>query len=128
MFLPGVDLLLAGQHLQISADPLASSRRLDDVVHKTLNKRMVTLERNVLNVFTHKDESLGYSFTSDSSWERVGELVHVFSFCLRLVLLSSEDNLNSTLRGKETVHIYCQKQKERETKKERMKVFVPWHP
>lgn len=35
VFLPGVDLLLAGQHLQISADFLAGSRWLDDVIHKT---------------------------------------------------------------------------------------------
>lgn len=35
VFLPGVDLLLAGQHLQISADLLASARRLDNVIHKT---------------------------------------------------------------------------------------------
>ena len=35
VFLPGVDLLLAGQHLQVSADLPASARRLDDVVNKT---------------------------------------------------------------------------------------------
>lgn len=35
VFLPRVDLLLAGQHLQVSADLLASGRWLDDVIHKT---------------------------------------------------------------------------------------------
>lgn len=35
VFLQRVGLLLAGQHLQISADLLASGRWLDDVIHKT---------------------------------------------------------------------------------------------
>ena len=34
MLLPGVDLLLARQHLQVSADLPASGRRLDDVIDK----------------------------------------------------------------------------------------------
>jgi len=35
VLLPGILLLLAGQHLQVSDDPLASGRRLDDVIHET---------------------------------------------------------------------------------------------
>lgn len=35
VFLPGVELLLAGQNLQVVADPLAGARRLDDVIHET---------------------------------------------------------------------------------------------
>ena len=57
VFLPGVDLLLAGQHLQIVADLLASGRRLDDVVHETLKTNGCS-ERGVLDAFIHKDESL----------------------------------------------------------------------
>ena len=34
MFFPGVGLLLAGQNLQISTDPLTSGRRLNDVINK----------------------------------------------------------------------------------------------
>lgn len=43
-----------------------------------------------------------YYCTSDSSWEGVGKLFHVFSLCLCLVLLPSEDNLNSTLSKTQT--------------------------
>lgn len=38
-----------------------------------------------------------WSVTSDCSWEGVGELLHVFSFGLGLVVLSSEDDLHGAL-------------------------------
>lgn len=64
--------------------------------------------------------------TSDSSRERVGELLHVLGFCLRLVLLPSEDDLNSTLREEEE---HCQiRREDRERRTERKSVFVPWRP
>lgn len=67
-------------------------------------------------------------FTSDSSWEGVGELLHVFSLCLCLVLFSSENNLNSTLRKKETAHAHCQIKRQKKRQTEGISVFVPWHP
>lgn len=56
-------------------------------------------------------------FTSDSSWEGVGELLHVFGLCLRLVFLSSEDNLDSTLKRKQIVHTVKSKAGKREREK-----------
>lgn len=38
------------------------------------------------------------TFTSDSSRERVSKRLHIFGLCFSLILLSSEDNLNGTLR------------------------------
>jgi len=37
--------------------------------------------------------------TSDSSGEGIGKLLHIFSFSLGLILLSSEDDLNCTLKN-----------------------------
>lgn len=34
MFFPGIALLLAGQHLQVSADPFPGGRGLNDVIDK----------------------------------------------------------------------------------------------
>lgn len=41
-----------------------------------------------------------WSVTSDCGWEGVGELLHVFSFGLSLVVLSSEDDLHGALKKK----------------------------
>lgn len=49
-------------------------------------------------------EGVSGAVTSDCSREGVGKLLHVFSLCLCLVVLSSEDNLHGTLgntRGKQ---------------------------
>lgn len=60
-------------------------------------------------------------FTSDSSWEGVGELLHVFRLCLRLVLLSSEDDLHSALRKKRMIHTVKSKRSERGRERKKYK-------
>lgn len=101
MFLPGVDLLLAGQHLQISAELFTSAWWLDDVIHETWS---IGSERKTLNTNTRgrsedvqRAEETG-KFTSDGSREGVGELLHVLGFSLVLIVLASEDDLDGTLR------------------------------
>lgn len=60
-------------------------------------------------------------FTSDSSWEGVGELLHVFRLCLRLVLLSSEDDLHGTLRKKQITRTVKSKRNERGRERKKYK-------
>ncbi len=43
--------------------------------------------------------------TSDSCGEGVGKLLHIFSFSLGLILLSSEDDLNRTLKLQCVLHL-----------------------
>lgn len=64
-------------------------------------------------------------FTSDSSWEGVGELLHVFGLCLSLVLLSSEDNLDSTLGKRERNRPYT-RSNQKEGKKKKKEWQMGW--
>lgn len=70
-------------------------------------------------------------FTSDGSWEGVGELLHVFGLCLRLVLLPSENNLNSTLRKKERACVHTVRSnkgnRERDKQKELVWLYLGAH-
>lgn len=63
------------------------------------------------------------AFTSDGSGEGVGELLHVFGLRLSLVLLPSENDLNSTLREREreTMHAVKTKRKRGTDKEEAQK-------
>lgn len=67
-------------------------------------------------------------FTSDSSWERVSKLLHVFSLCFCLVLLSSEDNLNGTLRKKKEIKTVKIKEAERKGQTKNLEVMCTLAP
>lgn len=117
MFFPGVGLFLAGEHLQISTDPLACGWGLNDIIHKACEthsmlhthvagepstsvlkqwQASLALWRLMYIVSVNNKNVL---CTSDSSGEGIGKLLHIFSFSLGLILLSSEDDLNCTLKN-----------------------------
>lgn len=101
VFLPGIQLLLACQHLQVSADPLAGGRRLDDVIHKPWNTQVGLSEKEARCASLLFFNATKEAATSESSRERVGELLHVFGLCFRLVLLPSENDLHGPLRERQ---------------------------